>query len=135
MVIMYHKMKKAKKNADTWFSRYIRLRDSEDGNCNCVTCGKMFHWKEGDCGHFMSRRYESTRFDEKNAGFQCKFCNRFNQGEQFKFSIAIDKRWGGGTSEKLLQKSRMFCKRIKYDYEVIAKEYKEKAKALGFKYK
>ena len=64
-------IKLAKAKADKYFSLFIRERDKDKG---CVTCGKFTDNK--DCGHFLSRRFESTRFDEKNAHGQCQKCNR-----------------------------------------------------------
>lgn len=114
--------KLAKARADKYFSLYIRQRDAVNGICTCVTCHVRGHWKTFDCGHFISRRYEATRYDEKNAAAQSQFANRFNQGMQFQFGLAIDKRWGKGTAEKLLLKSKMTCKRTRYDYDHIANE-------------
>ena len=78
----------------------------------------------------MSRRYEATRYDEKNCAPQCVSCNTFNQGEQFRFGQWIDKTYGDGTAEKLEQKSKIVCKRKQFDYEMIAQEYKMKLEEL-----
>ena len=125
---MRSKSKKlAKAKADKYFSEYIRRRDSnKEGIGKCITCGKIGHWKDMHNGHFLSRRYESTRFDPQNCALQCPACNTFNQGRQFEFGIAIDKRYGIGTAQQLLQKSQMLCKRNQNDYEEIALEFKNK---------
>ena len=124
---MRSKSKKlAKAKAVKYFSEYIRLWDSTNGIGSCITCGKIGHYKEMHCGHFMSRRYESTRYDEKNCAMQCPACNTFNQGRQFEFGLAIDQIYGQGTAANLLQKSQMLCKRNQYDYESIAQEFKDK---------
>ena len=69
------------KKLDKVFSQYIRLRDSDtNGYCRCISCGKIHYWKEIQNGHYMSRRYLSTRFDEMNCNAQCVACNIFNQG-------------------------------------------------------
>lgn len=69
------------KKLDKVFSLYIRLRDSDtNGYCRCISCGKIHYWKEIQNGHYMSRRYLSTRFDEMNCNAQCVACNIFNQG-------------------------------------------------------
>lgn len=120
----------AKKKADKYFSQYIRYKNSKNGVCQCVTCGKWHGVKSIHTGHFISRRYESTRYDEKNCAPQCVACNTFNQGKQYEFGLYIDEEYGKGTAEKLLQKSKMICKRKKFDYEFIAKEYKNKIEEL-----
>lgn len=117
----------AKKKADKYFSLYIRSRDSNaNGLSQCITCGTFKSWKDMDCGHFISRRFESVRYDERNAHSQCKKCNRFENGNQFEHGMKIDEKYGQGTAEKLLQESKMLCKRKQFDYEEIAKEYKLK---------
>ena len=119
--------KLSKQKADRAFSKFIRLRDSNsNGLSQCITCGTFKNWKDMDCGHFISRRFESTRYDEKNANSQCKKCNRFENGNQFEHGVKIDEKYGKGTAEKLLQKSKMICKRKQFDYEMIAQEYRDK---------
>ena len=120
--------KLAKQKADKYFSEYIRKRDSTNGMATCVTCGKRT--AQFDCGHFLSRRFQSTRYDEQNAHAQCLKCNRFENGNQFEHSKAIDEKYGEGTADELLQKSKMICKRKKSDFEWIAKEYKQKSEEL-----
>lgn len=66
---------------DTQFSLFIRARDAmPNGYAKCISCGKIHFWRELQCGHYMSRRYMSTRFDEDNCHAQCVACNMFNQG-------------------------------------------------------
>jgi len=120
----------ATKKADKWFSLYIRLRDSIDEVATCCTCGAKHHYKEMDAGHFISRNHQATRYDEQNVHAQCRKCNRFESGHQFKHGQFIDNKYGVGTAEKIEQKSRMMCKRSAYDYEVIAEIYRKKAKSL-----
>ena len=122
----------AKKNADKWFSIYIRLRDADhNGMCRCCTSGEVFHWKEIHCGHFISRRFLSTRFDEKNCAAQSVYSNTYLQGEQYEFGKYIDKRWGEGTADQLAGKSRQLVKYTKQDYEGMVKEYRELARQIA----
>lgn len=112
---------KSKEKADKYFSLFIRERDKDKP---CVTCGVYTDSK--DCGHFISRRFESTRYDEQNSHGQCQKCNRFEYGNQFEHGLKIDEIYGKGTAEKLHMKSKMLCKRSQNDYEEIAKYYKNK---------
>jgi hypothetical protein len=131
MTIRKSKTKKlAKKKADRYFSEYIRNRDANNGICQCITCGKFGSVKEMDCGHFISRRFQATRYDERNAHAQCKKCNRFQNGNQYEHGKKIDAKYGDGTADDILQKSKMLCKRTKSDFEYIAKEYKNKLQGL-----
>ena len=72
---------KLRDKLDEVFSKYIRLKHSDNnGYCRCISCGKIVFWKQIQNGHYMSRRYLSTRFAEDNCRPQCVACNIFNQG-------------------------------------------------------
>ena len=92
---------KLKKELDKWFSLFIRIRDSENGLSQCFTCGKVEHYKKLQCGHFQSRRHLSTRWHEWNCQVQCQKCNIWSQGEQWKFGISLNAKYGEGTSNEL----------------------------------
>ena len=95
------------KKLDRVFSEYVRLKNADHaGNCKCITCGKTFHYKNIDAGHFVSRRHIIVRFDELNVFPQCKYCNRFLNGLQYEYGKAIDSRYGKGTADKLMAKSK-----------------------------
>lgn len=80
---------------DVWFSRYIRLKYSDSrGYCRCISCGKVYFWKEIQNGHYMSRRYMSTRFSEDNCRPQGVECNIFNQGAIQMYRRALIKEIG-----------------------------------------
>jgi hypothetical protein len=117
--------KLAKAKADKYFSLYIRKRDEGKP---CITCGKRSNMM--DCGHFISRECEATRYDEQNSNSQCAECNRFKSGKQYEHGLAIDKKYGGGTAEAILIKSKMRCQRKQFDYEYIAEEFKKKLSEL-----
>lgn len=72
-----------KSEAQTWFNKFIRLRDQWEG---CPSCDRTIKeiqsndkWKTGgawDCGHFLTRgAFPELRFHEDNAHKQCKSCN------------------------------------------------------------
>lgn len=99
------------KELDKVFSEYIRKRDADhNGNVSCFTCGKVAHWKEMQCGHFQSRKHYATRWDEQNCQVQDSGCNIFRSGEQFKFGINLDKKYGQGTAETLERMARFTIK-------------------------
>lgn len=88
-----------KKKLDIIFSKYIRLRDKGKP---CVTCGCQ--WEEGfNCGHFQSRRFFATRWDERNAHGQCARDNLWGAGEQYLHSIAVDGLYGQGVAQELFK--------------------------------
>ena len=73
--------KKLRDKLDAIFSKFIRLRDSdENGIIKCCTCDSRKSWKKVDCGHFIPRQYLSTRWEESNCHAQTKDCNGFHGG-------------------------------------------------------
>ena len=111
---------KLKKELDKWFSLYIRLRDATNqGMVECFTCGKIAHYKKGGMqnGHFQSRSFLATRFDEENCQPQCVGCNMFKQGEQYKFAINLDAKYGEGKAEELEILAKSVVKLTRIDYE------------------
>jgi len=112
-------------------SEYVRRRDANYGGlCLCPTCGAPKHWKEMDAGHFISRDRKSTKFDERNIHAQCPACNRFKSGKQYEMSIYIDQKYGQGTANSLLIKSKQRVRRKRFDYEFLITEFKEKLERL-----
>jgi len=83
-----------------------------------------------DAGHFMTRNRKSTKYDEKNVHAQCAKCNRFQSGLQYEMGQYIDKKYGSGVADKLTQKSHMYCKRTRYDLQVLGSHYREEVKKL-----
>lgn len=115
--------KLAKRKAWDYFSKWVHKRDAGQP---CITCGRRS--SQMDAGHFISRRFEATLFDERNVNLQCIKCNRFENGNQYEHGLRIDKKYGPGTAEKILIKSKMYCNRVKSDYEYIAQTYYDKLK-------
>tara|TARA_R110002096_G_scaffold7236_1_gene31917 strand:- start:692 stop:1096 length:405 start_codon:yes stop_codon:yes gene_type:complete len=122
---------KLKKELDKWFSLYIRIRESEEGMVQCFTCGKVSHYKSGmQNGHFQSRKHLATRWDEENCQVQCVGCNMFKAGEQYKFSIALDGKYGEGKAEELELLARTIMKVSRIDYEEKISYYKDLVEKL-----
>ena len=123
---------KLKKELDKWFSLYIRLRDATDeGLVQCFTCGKVSNYKSGmQNGHFQSRKHLATRWDKENCQVQCVGCNMFKAGEQYKFSIALDAKYGEGKAEELELLARTIMKVSRIDYEEKISYYKDLVEKL-----
>lgn len=112
------------KKLDTVFSQYIRIKNSVDEKATCFTCGKEDHWKKLQNGHFQSRKHYSTRWDEINCQVQCAGCNVFKYGEQYKFAINLDAKYGEGTARRLHIKSQQIIKIADFELEDMIKTYK-----------
>jgi len=112
------------KKLDTVFSIYIRRKDAINDIATCFTCGKQDHWKKLQNGHFQSRKHYSTRWDEVNCQVQCAGCNVFRYGEQYKFSLGLNEKYGKFTSEMLMIKAREICKIPDFEIEDLIEKYK-----------
>ncbi|MEN8805066.1 MAG: recombination protein NinG [Wenyingzhuangia sp.] len=118
------------KKLDTVFSQYIRQRDAVNEIATCFTCGKQDHWKKLQNGHFQSRRFYSTRWNEMNCQVQCAGCNVFKYGEQFVFGKNLDAKFGKGTSFGLHIKARKITKLSSPDIEELIDMYSNLVKEL-----
>lgn len=115
--------------ADRVFSLAVRYRDCEynghDWVGNCITCDTRISLKQSHCGHFMSRRFPATRWSEENCNLQCPSCNTFHNGEQYKYGIALDLKYGEGTAERLHKESQQYFKVTRQYLEEIIADAKE----------
>ena len=117
------------------FSKYIRLRDAikTTGDifyCKCITCGEIKPVSEMDAGHAIPGRMNSILFSEELVNAQCRNCNRENNGEKQMYkTIFIDvhgqDKWDYWQSTK---REAVFYS--DFDFEQIAKEYREKYNKL-----
>ena len=125
-------LSKLKKELDKWFSLFIRLNNSNEyGMVQCFTCGCVKHYKKGmQNGHFQSRSFLATRFNEENCQPQCVGCNMFKQGEQYKFALGLDAKYGAGTAEHLEGLARTTVKISRIDYEEKIGYYKSLVEKL-----
>jgi hypothetical protein len=74
----------------------------------------------------MSRKHYSIRWDERNVKPQCKSCNLFRYGEQYKYSLYL----GNNLSKKLLEKSRELRKFTNIELEEMIADYSDRLKKL-----
>lgn len=116
------------------FSETIRRRDAKKFSggeiVKCITCPHTGHWKDFDCGHFISRRHLATKYNEKNNHAQCKGCNGFGAGKQYEYGKEIDRRYGAGTADLILVASRQSAKLGAFEFETMIEHYKHRLKEL-----
>lgn len=111
---------KLRKDADTWFSKYIRLRDSyyEDGAWvgECITSGKKIlvidangKWKHSaNLGHFVGRGCMKLRYDDFNCNLQSAYDNAWRDKESMitAYRKALDVKYGDGTARRLVREGK-----------------------------
>ena len=116
---------------DKVFSQWIRQKDADHrGYVECWTCGKVLPWSRVDAGHFQSRAKFSTRWDEMNVKPQCKSCNGFRSGEQFKFARKLDAVYGEGTAEEIERISNQTRKFSVEELEALVDVYNRRLRKL-----
>jgi hypothetical protein len=100
-------VKTLKSSLDRVFSVYIRMRDADqEGFVNCITSGKRMWWRESQCGHFLSRRYNATRFHEQNCHAQSPYDNCYLAGNQYIYGLKVAELYGEDVPTMLVELSR-----------------------------
>ena len=84
-----------KKELDAVFSKWIRAKYPAE----CYTCRATD--KTLQCGHFVSRQYLVTRWDENNCRPQCVGCNMFGNGKPLDFEERLKTELGSELVEKM----------------------------------
>ena len=120
-----------KKEAKKTFQLYVRLRDADSfGYCTCVTCGRRNHYKKMNGGHFIPAEWLSTCFIEHNCHAQCVYCNKGLQGNTDAYFIFMEKKYGRGTVDQLIQQKHLNVKHSYQDYQEIIDIYSDKINGL-----
>lgn len=95
------------KACDKEWSLIVRQKYAdENGNVICFTCPYTNHWKKLQNGHFVSRYYKSTRWEEKNCRPQCYTCNMWRKGMVPDFAANLQKEYGQGIVEELFRQAQ-----------------------------
>lgn len=119
-----------KKQADKYFSQYVRLRDSSGGYGNCITCQRSYHWKQAQAGHFVSRSCNLLRYNEQNVNLQCVGCNMFKGGDQYEYAKQLDLKYGNGTAAMLHEQRHITHKLRTDELETIISNAKQYIKEM-----
>lgn len=115
--------------ADKYFSLYFRAKSAnENGVVRCSTCGQYMIWKmtDGSChtGHWQSRGFNSTRFNEKNVAIQCKKCNTYLEGLKPVMRTYLEELHGKEEIQKVEALSRLPKTLSDFELNEIAKHFK-----------
>lgn len=121
-----------KKKAWELCSIYNRRKyaDEFDEKTTCVTCGERKHWKMMDAGHLVAGRTNSVLFDDRGIHSQCKKCNGPGKGEQYKYSLYVEKKYGKEVLCELFANKNKIVQYTIDDYKRIIEEYKHKISKL-----
>jgi hypothetical protein len=124
-----------KKRAWEAFSRFIRTRDClRTTGCAdwglCITCGKRYHIKLLQAGHFIPGRHNANLFSEKGCHAQCYNCNINLRGNSLEYRRQIIKLYGEGYDEILEKEDRDIKKYSPQDLTSLIECYKMKVEEL-----
>lgn len=119
--------------SETWdiFSEYIRRRHAdENGYAKCVTCGRSGHWKDMQAGHYISRQYNMTLFDERNVHPQCPYCNGPLKGNIPAYQDFMIRTYGQDVIDELFRLAKVRHKFTVRELQGIKDKYSALVRAL-----
>lgn len=114
-----------KKDLDRLFSLYIRAKYEK----SCYTCGGG--GKVLQCGHFVSRMYLATRWDENNARPQCRMCNCLMNGRAVDFEERLIQEIGLEGVSELKTRRKEIIRMTEEDYKERISYFKEQLERLS----
>lgn len=121
------------KQADEVFSKYIRLRDSDEKysfKVVCFICGKVERTEWAHAMHFIDRDQMSTRYDEMNVHAGCENCNCLDPDHKQRYSKAMAQKYSADELSNLLWKGRSLQKFMRHELEAIIEKYSAEVKKL-----
>uniref|UniRef100_A0A6M3JKI0 Putative lambda recombination protein n=1 Tax=viral metagenome TaxID=1070528 RepID=A0A6M3JKI0_9ZZZZ len=124
-----------KKKVWVAFSEWIRTRDClRTTGCKdwglCITCGKRYHIKLLQAGHFISGRHNANLFSEMGVHAQCYNCNINLRGNTLEYRRKIIELYDEGADLELEAEARQIKKFTIPELEALLIEYKNKIKEL-----
>lgn len=125
----------------TWkaFSIYIRTRDcirttGDPTKGSCITCNKLFDFKNLQAGHAIGGRNNAVLFDEEIVYAQCIIDNIYKGGAYAEYALVLIRKHGDKWFEDKLKSKT--SKTVKYTIDDLVKlreYYKEKTRQLLLK--
>lgn len=128
-------IKQLKKDCWEIFSVYIRVRDCiRTTGCPswglCISCGKRYHIKLLQAGHFIPGRHNSNLFYERGVHAQCYNCNINLKGNTLNYADALVELYGEDIIEELRENARKTKKFTIAELEEFKLKLKEKLDKL-----
>lgn len=117
-------LSRLRRSLDAVFSLYVRAKYPK----TCYTCGAA--GKTLQCGHFISRSYLATRWNESNCRPQCVGCNIWGRGKPLDFEENLKKELGDVAVEQLKSQRHQLIRPTRAFYELMIGEYSSKLAIL-----
>lgn len=84
------------------FQKLRRMQEANDeGLVQCISCGKVMHWKEAQGGHYIPRAIRPTEMDPDNVWPQCPQCNGVRAGNLIAYRYALVRKIGEARVKRL----------------------------------
>jgi len=117
------------------FSLWIRMRDClKTTGCAffglCITCGKRYHIKLLQAGHFIPGRHNANLYSEKGTNAQCYNCNINLKGNTLVYRRKIIEMYGFGADEELEKEDKQIKQFTEQELLEKIDYYKDKIKNL-----
>ncbi len=127
---------KVKKKAWSIFSLYKRAKDClRTTGCAsfglCITCGKRYHIKLLQAGHFVPGRHNSNLFYERGVHAQCYNCNINLKGNTLEYRRKIIELYGEGADLEIEANARLSKQFIIPELEEMMAIWKQELRSLG----
>jgi len=128
-------LSKVKKKLWVIFSEYIRKRDGlrTTGSIDwalCITCGKRYHYKMLQAGHFVAGRHNANLFSERGVHAQCYNCNINLKGNTLEYRRQIIKLYGENADIEIENADKEMKQFTIPELEEMILSYKQKIKEL-----
>lgn len=115
------------KKADSVFSTFIRLRDSnKKWIVTCPLCWWKWPRKLAQCMHFISRACWYYRYDEDNCHAGCMRCNVILNWNYIEYTRYMQNRYGMSAVDEMRVNSKKIFKLSTSELENIIEKYTEK---------
>lgn len=135
---MKPKIKTLKRKLWVIFSLYIRTRDClRTTGCRswglCISCGKRYHIKLFQAGHFIPGRHNSNLFYERGTHAQCYNCNINLKGNTLNYMDALVKLYGDGIIKELRENDKIIKQYKPFELEKMIVHYENELDILRTK--
>ena len=118
--------------------KHVRLKAAvaadKNGFIECVSCGKWYHWKNMQGGHWIERGKQATKIMEENIHPQCAGCNQYGMRHRTHvregYSKYMRSMYGDDFCDQMLLDSRKPIKYFRPDLEDMVKDLRKKNKEL-----
>lgn len=115
------------KKADSIFSTFIRLRDSDKkGYVKCPLCWAKVHWKKAQNMHFITRGCRFYRYDEDNCHAGCMRCNVILNWNYIAYTRYMQNRYWIQAVDHMIAESKKIHKLATSEIETIIDKYTNK---------